>query len=100
MADCPEGKISNPFKVARKGVKVDVGPSLTEISHALDAAVRAMDDGAWFSTKADAFYGSITDMRTTLQGVRTNVLADLTAKITPMDDCVEPNSSDAKWRNL
>ncbi|SDU85519.1 hypothetical protein SAMN04488563_6780 [Jiangella alkaliphila] len=93
-------KVPNPYLAAVRANRGDAEPAATGLRGDLDAAVTAMDNGAWQSSVADTFYTELTGHKTTLTNAADGALGGFDDIIASQPEEVEPNSWQTHWRNL
>lgn len=92
--------VPNPYLAAiryRRGLAV---PVAAELRDALDAAVRAMERGAWVSSRADDFATDLAGHREALGRAADGVLGTYDDAIGRQPEEVEPTAWQVRWRNL
>ena len=95
-----EGTIPNPYLAALRSARQrSVAPSHS-LEHVLDAAVTAMEAGAWTGGKADAFGAELAGRRTATQRGGQRALQEFDHAISGMPEKVELNSWYVHWHNL
>lgn len=93
-------KVPNPYLAAVRANRADAETATTDLRGDLDAAVTAMDNGAWQSPVADTFYTELTGHRTTLETAADGAMGEFDDAIASQPEEVEPNSWQTHWRNL
>jgi hypothetical protein len=93
-------KVPNPYLAAIRANRGDAEPVADDLRDDLNAAVQAIDNGAWQSTAADTFYTQLTGHKTTLGTAADGVMSEFQTAIDGQDEEVEPNSWQTRWRNL
>ncbi|SEF10672.1 hypothetical protein [Jiangella alba] len=96
MAD----QVSNPYRAALCASRDDARPVSDDLKSDLDAAVRAMDNGAWQSSIADTFYTELTGHKTTLTTAAEGVMTEFGDAIEHEEPMVDANAWQVRWRNV
>jgi hypothetical protein len=98
------GKIPNPYLAAIKARRQGSHDAAETLRTVLDAAVTAMDNGAWTGGKADGFYAELTGQRTDARTAATRGIAEFDDAISDIvargDEMVDPDSWYVHWHNL
>lgn len=93
-------KVPNPYLAAVRANRGAAEPVAADLREDLDAAIQAMDNGAWQSTVADTFYTELTGHKTTLGTAADGVMGEFDDVIASQPEEVEPGSWQTHWRNL
>ncbi len=92
--------VPNPYRAALRQRRGRAGPVADELRAALDAAVRAMERGAWVSSMADDFAADLAGHRDALGLASDGVLATYDEAIAGQPELVERDDWQVRWRNL
>jgi hypothetical protein len=92
--------VPNPYLATIRSHRTGALPVVGELRGDLDAAVAAMDAGAWLSSAADQFYDSLIQSRQTLATAADGVVATYDGAIRAQPERVEPHAWQTRWRNL
>lgn len=96
MAD----QVSNPYRAALCASRDDARPVAADLKGDLDAAVKAMDNGAWQSSIADTFYTELTEHKTTLTTAAEGVMTEFDDAIEHEEPMVDSDAWQVRWRNV
>lgn len=92
--------IPNPYLAALRSRRAQARPTVDDLRNDLDAAVTAMESGAWVSSSADDFAVDLAGHRSTLGLAADGVLATYDGAINRQPEEVEPGAWQTRWRNL
>ncbi len=93
-------QVPNPYRAAMTANRGDARPISDDLKTDLDAAVQAMDNGAWQSRVADTFYTELTGHKTTLTTAAEGVMTEFDDAIEQQDPLVDRDAWQVRWRNL
>ena len=93
-------KVPNPYLAAIRAKRASAQPTAATLRDDLDAAVAAMDAGAWESTVADGFYTELVGHRGALRTAADGAMGTYDDAIAGQPETVEPRAWQTRWRNL
>jgi hypothetical protein len=96
--DADPAQVPNRFRAAVTSARASsVGPA-SELSTAIDKAIRAMAKGAWTGGRAGDLEDQLTSWRTICQNASNGAMDELDDTVRGQPEMVDANSWQAHWR--